>query len=165
MLLQETTTISSQVLLLSNLVAIILSVVGTISAQRFMRRREPAEVAKIDAERSQVTISTTLAPQELTLEAIKELREFSEAAERRRVAWVAREETLVDQRNEWRRKFEQLEFDSNRRLVKAEADAQAAIMFMDQLHAAANLAKVRLADYTPKQLKDEIERMKATPPE
>jgi len=157
----EPITISSHILVLSNLVAIVITVVTTLSVERHKRRREPSEVSKIDAEKNQVIVSTTLAPQELALEAIKELREFSDLAEKRRVASAAREETLVDQRNEWRRKFEQLEFDSNRRLIKAEADAQAAIMFMEQLHAAANLKGVRLADYTPKQLKDEIEKMKA----
>lgn len=37
--------------------------------------------------------------------------------------------------------------------LRAEADAQAAQMFVEQLNAAAKLAGVRLSDYTPTQLK------------
>lgn len=151
-MLQESTPISSQILLLSNLVTIILTVLGTLSTQRFMRRREPAEVAKIDAERDEISTNTELAGVDLTLLAVRELREFSTLAEQRRVAWIAREESLVDQRNEWRRKFEQLEFDLGRRVAQAEADAKASKLFVDQLYLAGQRAGVELQNYTPQQL-------------
>lgn len=43
------------------------------------------------------------------------------------------------------------------RAMKAEADAQTAQMFVDQLNAAAKLKGVRLSDYTPAQLKQAME--------
>jgi hypothetical protein len=62
---------------------------------------------------------------------------------------------LLDERNHWQNKAEDLE----RRLAQAEADARAAEMFTGQLHAAAKLTTcehyptgVKLSDYTPQQL-------------
>jgi len=120
------------------------------------RKREPAEVAKIDAETAHQKVTTELMPVDIAKQTLRELREVSDLAERRRKAWAAREDRLIGQRNHWQHQAIIFE----RRAVQAEADAQAAIMFVDQMHAAANLKGVRLADYTPKQLKDEIDRMK-----
>lgn len=49
------------------------------------------------------------------------------------------------------------------RAMKAEADAQTAQMFVDQLNAAAKLKGVRLSDYTPTQLKQAMDSCPSEP--
>lgn len=54
--------------------------------------------------------------------------------------------------------LQQQVFELKGRTLRAEADAQTAQLFVEQLHAAAKLKGVHLADYTPGQLKQAMKR-------
>lgn len=59
--------------------------------------------------------------------------------------------------------LQQQVFELRGRVLRAEADAQAAQLFVEQLNAAAKLAGVHLSDYLPEQLKEAMERGSETP--
>jgi hypothetical protein len=102
---QETTTTPHVWLLLSNVVTAILAVAGTLSTLWFKRKREPAEVRKIDAEAAAALIS----PVGITLETLREIQVVIQKAEDRREEWRLREEQMRGQIIHWRSKAEDLD--------------------------------------------------------
>lgn len=102
---QETTTTPHVWLLLSNVITAILAVVGTLSTLWFKRKREPAEVRKIDAEAAAALIS----PVGITLETLREIQVVIQKAEDRREEWRLREEQMRGQIIHWRSKAEELD--------------------------------------------------------
>lgn len=83
---------------------------GLITAW-FRRKREPAEVAKINAETRSVQIATEISPVGITLETLREIQSVIEKAEVRREAWLLKEEQLRGQIMFWRNKAEELDGD------------------------------------------------------
>lgn len=109
---------------------VLASSLGWIGGWITRRKREPAEIAKLSAETRQISINTDVS--------------LIQAA----TAALTKAERLQDERDHWERKANDLQM----KVIQAEADARAAEMFVDQLHAAAKLAGVRLRDYSPQQL-------------
>jgi predicted Ser/Thr protein kinase len=90
--------------------ASILTAAGTLLVDRIVkRRREPAEVRKIDAEAKNLTIAAEIAPVGVTLEILRELRAANQMAETRREEWQRKEDQMRTQIIFWRNKAE--EFD------------------------------------------------------
>lgn len=81
---------------------------GLITAW-FKRKREPAEVAKINAETQSIQIATNISPVGITLETLREIQAVIEKAEVRREAWLLKEEQLRGQVFHWKCKAEDLD--------------------------------------------------------
>ena len=90
--MQGESSTSSQVLpLLSHLATIILTVAGTLTGVWFKRKREPAEVAKIEAETRQIEVGTDL----------QLIREVTKA--------ITKAERMKEERDHWERKADDLQ--------------------------------------------------------
>ena len=83
---------------------------GLITAW-FRRKREPAEVAKINAETQSLKVTTEISPVGITLETLREIQSVIEKAEVRREAWLLKEEQLRGQIMFWRNKAEEMDGD------------------------------------------------------
>lgn len=123
---------------------VLASSLGWIGGWITRRKREPHEIQKLRAEARQIDTNTDIAAGDSILKLAKEIAENTVKMER-----------LRDQRDHWQRQAGELK----ERVVKAEADANAAQLFVDQLNMAGKLAVcehhphgVRLSDFTPKQL-------------
>lgn len=107
--MQESSTTPHGWLLLSNAVTAILTVATTLGALWFKRKREPAEVRRIDAETQSIHVSTEISPVGITLETLREIQSVIDKAEVRREAWLLKEEQLRNQILFWRNKAEELD--------------------------------------------------------
>lgn len=91
-------------------VASLLSSAGTLIVDRFIKRkREPAEIRKINAEAHSIHVSSEISPVGITLETLREIQEVIRKAEARRDEWHSKEEQMRTQIIFWRNKAE--EFD------------------------------------------------------
>lgn len=91
-------------------VASLLSSAGTLIVDRVIKRkREPAEVRKIDAETRNIHISSDISPVGITLETLREIQEVIRKAEDRRTEWHLKEEQMRGQIVHWRCKAEELD--------------------------------------------------------
>jgi hypothetical protein len=106
---QETPTIPHVWILLSNAVTAILTFAGTLTALWYKRKREPAEVRKIDAETNSLKIATEISPVGITLETLREIQVVIQKAENRREEWLLREDQMRTQIIFWRNKAEELD--------------------------------------------------------
>lgn len=102
---QDTTTTPHVWLLLSNVITAVLAVAGTLSTLWFKKKREPAEIRKIDAE----TAAALISPVGITLETLREIQVVIQKAEDRREEWRLREEQMRGQIIHWRSKAEELD--------------------------------------------------------
>lgn len=107
--MQENPTTPHVWMLLSNAVTAILAVLTTLSAVWFKRKREPAEVRKIDAETYGLKMAAEISPVGITLETLREIQAVIDKAEVRREAWLLKEEQLRNQVLFWRNKAEELD--------------------------------------------------------
>ena len=106
---QETTPIPHVWLLLSNIVTAIVAVAGTLSTLWFKKKREPAEVRKLDAEARSIHIATDISPVGITLETLREIQLVIDKAEKRREEWQLKEDQMRGQIIHWRTKAEELD--------------------------------------------------------
>lgn len=106
---QETSTIPHGWVLLSNALTAILTVVGTLTALWFKRKREPAEIRRIDAEANSIKVTTEISPVGITLETLREIQSVIQKAEQRREDWLLKEEQMRTQIVFWRNKAEELD--------------------------------------------------------
>jgi hypothetical protein len=106
---QETTPIPHAWLLLSNVITAVLAVAGTLSTLWFKKKREPAEIRKIDAEARSIHIATEISPVGITLETLREIQSVIRKAEERRQEWEAKEDQMRGQILFWRNKAEELD--------------------------------------------------------
>lgn len=91
-------------------VASLLSSAGTLIVDRVIKRkREPAEVRKIDAETRNIHISSDISPVGITLETLREIQEVIRKAEARRDEWHSKEEQMRSQIVFWRNKCEEMD--------------------------------------------------------
>lgn len=152
-----------QSLNLTTLVYMLLaSFLGAVGGWFGRRNREPHEVAKLRAETKSIHISAENSQVGVGLETLREIQAVIEKAERRREEWQAREDELRSQIRFWRCKSEELDGelidsrDANSvlqsKLARAEDDAKAAQMFVEQINMAAKLKGVNLSEFTPQQL-------------
>lgn len=73
------------------------------------RRRERAEVRRMDAETKQIHTASEISPVGITLETLREIQVVIQKAEQRREEWNAREEQMRGQIIHWRCKAEELD--------------------------------------------------------
>lgn len=106
---QESSTAPHVWLLVSNAVTAFITVVTTLTAVWFKRKREPAEVAKINAETRQIHTSSDISLGDITLETFREIQTVIQKAEDRRAEWHAKEEQMRGQIIHWRCKAEELD--------------------------------------------------------
>ena len=106
---QETTSTPHVWLLLSNVITAVLAVAGTLSTLWFKKKREPAEIRKIDAEARSIHIATEITPVGITLETLREIQTVIRKAEERRQEWEAKEDQMRGQILFWRNKAEELD--------------------------------------------------------
>lgn len=136
--------------------------IGSVGGWFARRKREPHEVAKLQAETKSIHITAENSQVGVGLETLREIQAVIEKAERRREEWQAREDELRSQIRFWRCKSEELDGelidsrDANSvlqsKLARAEDDAKAAQMFVEQINMAAKLKGVNLSEFTPQQL-------------
>ena len=88
---------------------LIASFLGSIGGWFARRNREPAEVAKIQAETRQIHTSSDISLGGITLETFREIQQIIQKAEDRRAEWHAREEEMRSQILFWRNKAEELD--------------------------------------------------------
>jgi hypothetical protein len=132
-------------------VAGILAIGGFITGWFSRRKREPVEIGKLRAETSKLDAETRgIDATTRSTDANTNQVLLATACEA-----LTKASRLLDEKNHWQRKAGDL----LRRAVQAEAEAAAAQMFVDQLHAAARLtvcehhpSGVRLADFSPREL-------------
>lgn len=106
---QDSSTAPHVWLLVSNAITAFVTFVTTLTALWFKRKREPAEVRKIDAETRQIHTSSDVTFGGLTLETFREIQQVIQKAEDRRAEWHAKEEQLRGQIIHWRCKAEELD--------------------------------------------------------
>lgn len=106
---QETPTIPHVWILLSNALTAILTFAGTLTALWYKRKREPAEVSRINAEANSLRIAAEISPVGITLETLREIQVVIQKAEDRREEWVLKEEQMRTQIVFWRNKAEELD--------------------------------------------------------
>jgi hypothetical protein len=88
----------------------ILSSLLTLITERIRnRKREPAEIRKIDAEARSVQVAAEISPVGITLETLREIQVVIQKAEDRRQEWVTKEEQLKTQIGFWRNKAEEMD--------------------------------------------------------
>lgn len=88
----------------------IVTSAGTLIVDRLIkRRREPAEIRKIDAETRSIHMSSDLAPLGITLETFREIQTVIQKAEDRRAEWHLKEEQMRGQVVHWRCRAEELD--------------------------------------------------------
>jgi hypothetical protein len=73
------------------------------------RKRDPAEIRRIDAEAHNLKVTAEIAPMDISLELLREVREVTAKAEDRREQWLLREEQMRGQIIHWRNKAEELD--------------------------------------------------------
>lgn len=105
----ESPTIPHVWLFLSNAITAFVTFVTTLTAIWFKRKREPAEVAKINAETRNIHTSSDVSFGGLTLETFREIQAVIQKAEDRRAEWHLREEQMRGQIIHWRCKAEELD--------------------------------------------------------
>lgn len=106
---QDSSTAPHVWLLVSNAITAFITFAGTLTALWFKRKREPAEVRKIDAETRNIHTTSDVAFGGLTLETFREIQTVIQKAEDRRAEWHAKEEQLRGQIVHWRCKAEELD--------------------------------------------------------
>lgn len=106
---QDSSTAPHVWLLVSNAITAFVTFVTTLAALWFKRKREPAEVRKIDAETRSIHTSSDVTFGGLTLETFREIQQVIQKAEDRRLEWHQREEQLRGQVVHWRCKAEELD--------------------------------------------------------
>jgi hypothetical protein len=107
--MQETPTTPHGWVLLSNALTAILTFAGTLTALWYKRKREPAEIRKIDAEVNSIKVTTEISPVGITLETLREIQTVIQKAETKREEWLLKEEQLRSQIGFWRNKAEELD--------------------------------------------------------
>lgn len=107
--MQDSPTIPHAWVLLSNALTAILTFAGTLTALWYKRKREPAEIRKIDAEAHSIHVSAEISPVGITLETLREIQAVIQKAEERREEWLAKEDQLRGQILHWRNKAEELD--------------------------------------------------------
>lgn len=91
-------------------IAGILSSLATLTIDRVKnRKREPAEIRKMDAEARSINISTDISPVGITLETLREIQAVIQKAEQRREEWQLKEDQMRGQIIHWRNKAEELD--------------------------------------------------------
>ena len=105
----DTTTPPHLWLLLSNAITAILAVVTTLTTLRFRHKREPVELAKLQAETHSSRVVAEVSTQGMTLETLREIQLVIQKAESRREEWQRKEDQMRKQIVFWRNKAE--EFD------------------------------------------------------
>lgn len=105
----ETPTFPHIWMLLSNAVTAVITFAGTLTALWYKRKREPAEVAKVQAETHSLKIAAEISPVGITLETLREIQLVIQKAEDRREEWLLREEQMRTQIVFWRNKAEELD--------------------------------------------------------
>lgn len=106
---QDSSTAPHVWLLVSNAITAFVTFVTTLAALWFRRKREPAEVRKIDAETRNIHTSSDVSFGGLTLETFREIQQVIQKAEDRRAEWHLREEQMRGQIMHWRCKAEELD--------------------------------------------------------
>lgn len=106
---QDSSTAPHVWLLVSNAITAFVTFVTTLAALWFKRKREPAEVRKIDAETRQIHTSSDISLGGITLETFREIQQVIQKAEDRRAEWHAKEEQMRGQIIHWRCKAEELD--------------------------------------------------------
>jgi len=108
--MQQDTSVSPHVvLLLSNAVTAILTVVTTIATLRFKGRREPVELDRVRAETKSIHVTAEAAEINLGRELMREMQSIVDKAETRRDEWYLKEEQMRTQILFWRNKSEELD--------------------------------------------------------
>lgn len=107
--MQENPTAPYALVLVSNILTAILSVAGTLTTLWFKRRREPAEIRRIDAETRNLIVTTEIASTGSNLELLREIQAVIKKAEDRSEAWHLKEEQMRTQIVFWRNKAEELD--------------------------------------------------------
>jgi len=88
----------------------IITSTGTLIVDRLIKRkREPAEIKKIEAETQAAKIAADISPVGITLETLREIQLVIQKAEDRRQEWLLKEEQLRTQIVFWRNKAEELD--------------------------------------------------------
>lgn len=106
---QDSSTVPHVWLLVSNAITAFVTFVTTLTALWFKRKREPAEVRKIDAETRSIHTTSDVTFGGLTLETFREIQQVIQKAEDRRAEWHLREEQMRNQILHWRGKAEELD--------------------------------------------------------
>lgn len=106
---QDSSTVPHVWLLVSNGITAFVTFVTTLAALWFKRKREPAEVRKIDAETRNIHTTSDVSFGGLTLETFREIQAVIRKAEQRREEWLLREEQMRTQIIFWRNKAEELD--------------------------------------------------------
>ena len=88
---------------------ILASSLGWIGGWISRRKREPVEIAKLEAETKQIHTSADLSFGTVTLETLREIQAVIDKAERRREEWHLKEEQMRGQIVHWRCKAEELD--------------------------------------------------------
>lgn len=107
--MQETPTIPHAWVLLSNALTAILTFAGTLTALWYKRKREPVEIAKVEAETRSIHVSTEISPVGITLETLREIQTVIQKAEQRREEWLTKEDQMRTQIIHWKNKAEELD--------------------------------------------------------
>jgi chromosome segregation ATPase len=91
-------------------IASIVTSTGTLIVDRLIKRkREPAEIRKIEAETEAARITADISPVGITLETLREIQVVIQKAEDRRQEWLLKEEQMRMQIVFWRNKAEELD--------------------------------------------------------
>jgi hypothetical protein len=107
--MQESPTTPHVWILASNALTAILTFAGTVTALWYKRKREPVEIARVEAETNNLKVTAEISPVGITLETLREIQSVIEKAEVRREAWLLKEEQLRNQIGFWRNKAEELD--------------------------------------------------------
>lgn len=107
--MQETPTIPHVWVLASNALTATLTFAATLAALWYKRKREPVEIAKVEAETYGLKMAAEISPVGITLETLREIQVVIQKAEDRREEWLTKEEQLKTQIGFWRNKAEELD--------------------------------------------------------